>query len=339
MKWRASSAERSRRTQSSRARRKVAKAAAKAKRPSSAAAAKARAEGAGEAIHEEFGTETHLVAEYRPVSIVDTSEKKKLELRIEVPVEDMAKLGQPEEIPSGPASQGPARQSIWTAIHPRLLELILAHRSTLIFVNSRRIAERLASALNELAGEVLVRSHHGSLARPQRIEVEDRLKAGQIRGLVATSSLELGHRHGRDRPGDPDRSASIGRERHAAHRKGGPHHRRGEPRCDRAEVSRRPGRLCSRDASDARSAHRVEPLPAQPLDVVAQQIVAMVAMDSWHVDDLYVALRGAAPFADLSRSVYEGVLDMLSGRYPSDDFADLRPRITWDRLTGTLTRT
>src|SRR4030095_7242885 len=144
-----------------------------------------------EAIHDEFGSDS-AAPRYRPVTIVNTSEKKNLELRIEVPVEDMAKIGQPVEIPSGPAAQGPKRSTIWTAIHPRLLELIKAHRSTLIFVNNRRTSERLASALNELAGETLVRSHHGSLARPQRIEVEDRLKAGQIRGLVATSSLELG---------------------------------------------------------------------------------------------------------------------------------------------------
>src|SRR4029453_12441013 len=144
-----------------------------------------------EAIHDEFGSDS-AAPRYRPVTIVNTSEKKNLELRIEVPVEDMAKIGQPVETPSGPAAQGPVRTSIWSAIHPRLLELVKAHRSTLIFVNNRRTAERLASALNELAGETLVRSHHGSLARAQRIEVEDRLKAGAIRGLVATSSLELG---------------------------------------------------------------------------------------------------------------------------------------------------
>ena len=144
-----------------------------------------------ETVHDEF-TAHRTVPTYRPVTVVDTSQKKNLELQIEVPVEDMARLGETDEIPSGPASQPAARTSIWSAIHPRLLELVRAHRSTLIFVNSRRIAERLASALNELAGETLVRSHHGSLARPQRIEVEDRLKAGQIRGLVATSSLELG---------------------------------------------------------------------------------------------------------------------------------------------------
>ena len=129
---------------------------------------------------------------YRPVTVVDAGHTKALSLTIEVPVEDMAKLTTADDIPSGPASVGDTRPSIWSAIHPRLLELIRAHRSTLIFVNSRRLAERLAGALNELACETLVRSHHGSIARPQRVEVEDLLKAGQLRALVATSSLELG---------------------------------------------------------------------------------------------------------------------------------------------------
>ena len=129
---------------------------------------------------------------YRPVSIIDAGAKKALRLSIEVPVDDMARLTTADDIPSGPASVGDSRPSIWSAIHPRLLELIRAHRSTLIFVNSRRLAERLAGALNELAGETLVRSHHGSIARPQRTEIEDLLKAGRLRALVATSSLELG---------------------------------------------------------------------------------------------------------------------------------------------------
>ena len=130
--------------------------------------------------------------QFRPVTIINASEPKRLDLRIEVPVEDMARLGQPEELPSGPASQGPKRTSIWTAIHPRLLELIREKQSTLIFVNSRRVAERLAGALNDLAEESIARAHHGSLAAAQRSEIEELLKAGRIRALVATSSLELG---------------------------------------------------------------------------------------------------------------------------------------------------
>jgi ATP-dependent helicase Lhr and Lhr-like helicase len=289
-----------------------------------------------EAIHDEFATE-RASTQFRPVTIVDTSEKKRLELRIEVPVEDMAKIGQPIEIPSGPAAQGPARTSIWSAIHPRLLELVRAHRSTLIFVNSRRIAERLAAALNELAGETLVRSHHGSLARPQRIEVEDRLKAGQIRGLVATSSLELGIDMGaidlvvqiEAPPSVASGMQRIGRAGHTI-----------DAASRGVIVPKFRGDLVS-CAAVTRAMHegRVESsrYPRNPLDVLAQQIVAMVANEEWNVDALFDTVRGAAPFAELSRSVYDGVLDMLSGRYPSDDFADLRPRLTWDRLENRLT--
>ena len=129
---------------------------------------------------------------YRPVTIVNASAPKQLKLRIEVPVEDMARLGQQEEIPSGPASQMPRRVSIWNAIHPRLLEIIRERTSTILFVNSRQVAERLAGALNELAGEPIARAHHGSLAAAQRSVIEEQLKAGQIRALCATSTLELG---------------------------------------------------------------------------------------------------------------------------------------------------
>ncbi len=286
-------------------------------------------------IHDEFAA--HDTPRFRPVTIVDTSEKKKLELTIEVPVEDMAKIGQIEEIPSGPASQGAARTSIWSAIQPRLLELVRAHTSALIFVNSRRIAERLASALNELAGETLVRSHHGSLARHQRIEVEDRLKAGQLRGLVATSSLELGIDMGAidlviQIEAPPSVASGMQRIGRAGHTIGAAS--RG------VIVPKFRGDLVA-CAAVTRAMHeaRVEltRYPRNPLDVLAQQIVAMVSMDTWPVEDLFEAVRQAAPFAELGRGAFEGVLDMLSGRYPSDDFADLRPRLTWDRLAGTLT--
>ena len=288
------------------------------------------------AIHDEFSASGQVV-EYRPVTIVDTSEKKRLELTIEVPVEDMARMGQPEEIPSGPASSTGNRASIWTAIHPRLLELVRAHQSTLIFVNSRRIAERLAAALNELAGEVLVRSHHGSLARPQRIEVEDRLKAGQIRGLVATSSLELGIDMGAidlviQIEAPPSVASGLQRIGRAGHTIGAasrgivvPKYRGDLVAC--AAVTR-----AMRESKIEASRY-----PRNPLDVLSQQVVAMVAMDDWDVDELFAALRRAAPFAELARGIYEGVLDMLSGRYPSDEFADLRPRLTWDRVANTLT--
>src|SRR5207247_10704966 len=134
-------------------------------------------------IDHEFAVHKGAVR-YRPVTIVDAGQKKTLSLSIQVPVEDMAKLTTADEIPSGPASVGDTRPSIWAAIHPRLLELIRSHTSTLIFVNSRRLAERLAGAVNELAGEILVRSHHGSIAREQRVEVEELLKDGKLRALA-----------------------------------------------------------------------------------------------------------------------------------------------------------
>ena len=288
-----------------------------------------------EAIHDEFTAEGAAPC-YRPVTIVDTSEKKRLDLRIEVPVEDMAKIGQPVEIPSGPAAQGPVRTSIWSAIHPRLLELVKAHHSTLIFVNNRRTAERLASALNDLAGETLVRSHHGSLARPQRIEVEDRLKAGAIRGLVATSSLELGIDMGAidlvvQIEAPPSVASGMQRIGRAGHTIGAAS--RG------IIVPKFRGDLVA-CAAVTRAMHeaRIESsrYARNPLDVLAQQIVAIVANEEWDVDGLFALIRSAAPFAELSRSVFDGVLDMLSGRYPSDDFADLRPRLTWDRLKNRL---
>jgi ATP-dependent Lhr-like helicase len=302
-----------------------------------AATGKTKTKNPDEIIHDEFASSAGRSPTYRPVTIVDTSARKELELRIEVPVEDMTALVQQDRIPSGPASQGMVRPSIWNAIHPQLLELIKAHTSTLIFVNSRRVAERLASALNELAGETLVRSHHGSLARPQRIEVEDRLKAGQLRGLVATSSLELGIDMGAidlvvQIEAPPSVASGMQRIGRAGHTIGAAS--RG------VIVPKFRGDLVA-CAAVTRAMHeaRIESsrYPRNPLDVLAQQIVAMVAMDSWNADQLFNRVRQAAPFADLSRSVFDSVLDMLSGRYPSDDFADLRPRLTWDRLNSVLT--
>jgi ATP-dependent Lhr-like helicase len=278
----------------------------------------------------------HRSIEFRPVTIVDAGQKKALKLTIEVPVEDMARLTTADDIPSGPASVGDTRPSIWSAIHPRLLELIRAHRSTLIFVNSRRLAERLAGALNELAGETLVRSHHGSIARPQRIEVEDLLKAGALRALVATSSLELGIDMGaidlvvqiEAPPSVASGLQRIGRGGHTAN-----------AISEGVIFPKFRGDLVA-CAAVAKAMHdgtvEATRYPRNPLDIVAQQIVAMTAMDTWTVDDLFATVRRAAPCADFSRTVFEGVLDMLSGRYPSDEFAELRPRVTWDRVGGTV---
>jgi ATP-dependent Lhr-like helicase len=295
------------------------------------------------AMESEFATPRAV--HYRPVTIVDAGQKKELRLTIEVPVEDMAKLTTADDIPSGPAAfsktspqaPGGARPSIWAAIHPRLLDLIRAHRSTLIFVNSRRLAERLAGALNELAGETLVRSHHGSIARPQRMDIEDRLKAGELRALVATSSLELGIDMGaidlvvqiEAPPSVASGLQRIGRGGHQAN-----------AISEGVIFPKFRGDLVA-SAAVAKAMHdgtvEATHYPRNPLDIVAQQIVAMVSMDDWDVDELFATIRRAAPFAELSRAVFEGVLDMLSGRYPSDEFAELRPRVTWDRVAGTLT--
>ncbi|PYR26228.1 MAG: DEAD/DEAH box helicase, partial [Acidobacteria bacterium] len=273
---------------------------------------------------------------YRPVTIVDAGQKKELRLSIEVPVEDMAKLTTADDIPSGPASVGDSRPSIWSAIHPRLLELIRAHRSTLIFVNSRRLAERLAGALNDLAGETLVRSHHGSIARPQRVEVEDLLKAGTLRALVATSSLELGIDMGaidlvvqiEAPPSVASGLQRIGRGGHQAN-----------AISEGVVFPKFRGDLVA-CAAVAKAMHdgavEASRYPRNPLDILAQQVVAMAAMDTWDDEHLFATIRRAAPFSELSRAVFEGVLDMLSGRYPSDEFAELRPRITWDRVAGTI---
>jgi ATP-dependent Lhr-like helicase len=286
-------------------------------------------------LHDEF-TEEQKPATYRPVTIVNASERKQIKLRIEVPVEDMAQLSGPIDLPSGPAAQGAVRTSIWSSIHPRLLELIRAHQSTLLFVNSRRLAERLAGALNDLAGEPLVRSHHGSLARAARSEVEDLLKAGRIKALVATSSLELGIDMGAidlvvQIEAPPSVASGLQRIGRAGHQAGAVSEGIVFPKFRGDLVA------C---AAVARAMHegQVESTryPRNPLDVLAQQIVAMAALDTWNVDELYALIRQAAPFADLSRRMFEGVLDMLSGRYPSDEFAELRPRVTWDRVRQTL---
>ena len=272
----------------------------------------------------------------RPVTIVDAGSRKQLEVRVEVPVEDLSKLGELEELPSGDTSRGPQRRSIWPSIHPRLLELIRAHRSTMIFVNSRRLAERLAAALNELAGSEVALAHHGSVAREKRQEMEDRLKRGVLPAIVATSSLELGIDMGAvdlvvQIEAPPSIASGLQRIGRASHQVGG---------VPRGVIfpKHRGDLLCSAAAASGMSAGQVEETfyPRNPLDVLAQQIVALSSEAVWKVDDVYNLVRQAAPFADLPRASFEGVLDMLSGRYPSDEFAELRPRLTWDRVAGTL---
>ena len=287
-----------------------------------------------ETVHDEF-EDDHTV-KYRAVTVVDASAPKKLKITVQTPVEDMAQMGKAVETPSGPAGRGPVAQSIWSSIHPKLVELIRSHRSTLLFVNSRRLAERLAGALNETAGESLVRAHHGSLARAQRTEIEDLLKGGHLRALVATSSLELGIDMGaidlviqiEAPPSVASGLQRIGRAGHSIDQVSEgvifPKYRGDLVACAAVAAAMRQGKVES------------SRYPRNPLDVLAQQLVAMTSMERWLVDDLYSTVRSSAPYAELSRPIFDGVLDMLSGRYPSDDFAELRPRVTWDRVNGTV---
>ena len=268
----------------------------------------------------------------RSVEIADAGSRKPLELEVIVPVEDMANLADDAADDARPEE----RHSIWPSVHPRLLELIRAHRSTLVFVNSRRLAERLAARLNELAGEELVRAHHGSIAREQRLQIEEELKAGRLPALVATSSLELGIDMGAidlviQVESPPSVASGLQRIGRAGHQVGEPSVGKIFPkyRGDLLEAAVVVRRMLDGAIEETR-------VPRNPLDVLAQQIVAACAVDRWTVDTLFAMVIRADPFRDLSRAQFEGVLDMLSGRYPSDEFAELRPRIVWDRAADTL---
>jgi ATP-dependent Lhr-like helicase len=268
----------------------------------------------------------------RPVTIADARAARTLELTIEVPVEDMSELRATETPFSSRDSDGQPPRSIWSSIHPRLVALVRQHRSTMVFVNNRRLAERLAAAINETAGEPLARAHHGSVAREERLVIEDALKAGNLPCIVATSSLELGLDIGAIElvvqiEAPPSVASGIQRVGRANHQVGGnprgsifPKHRGDLLAC--AEAARR-----MREAEIESTRY-----PRNALDVLAQQIVAIVASEeSISVDALLKLVRGAAPYAELKREQLEAVLDMLSGRYPSEEFAELRPRITWYR--------
>ena len=290
----------------------------------------------------------------RPVTIVDTGVRKTLEVDVVVPVEDMADLTRETvELRSGPATAGlaPRRGSIWPSIHPRILDQILEHRSTIIFCNARRQAERLAASLNELAeqrgigvdpetGRVrdeLVKAHHGSLAREQRVLIEDQLKRGELRAIVATSSLELGIDMGAvdlviqvESPGAVSRGLQrIGRAGHSV----------GEPSRGTIYPKHRHDLLETAVVTRQMLDGRIEATRylRNPLDVLAQQIVAHVSMaGETTVAAVSQMVRRCAAYADLADEVFESVLDLLSGRYPSEEFAELRPRLVWDRVAGTL---
>ncbi len=293
-----------------------------------------------------------MVGPQRTCRVVDTGVRKELDLKIHVPVESMV---EPDDGVGGdrvtldPLEGGEAtRRSIWPAIYPELLELIKSHKSTILFVNNRRGAERLAIRLNDLAGEELARSHHGSLAREERTVVEEMLKAGELPCLVATSSLELGIDMGAvdlviqvESPKSVARGLQrIGR---AGHSVGDVSRGRIFPkfRADLLECA-----VVARRMREAKIETTV--VPRNALDVLAQQIVAIAAAapdgqvagahaaGTVSVDDLFALVKRTHSYAELGRGQFENVLDMLDGRYPSSEFAELRPRIVWDRVAGTI---
>ncbi|MFD7223773.1 ATP-dependent helicase [Streptomyces sp. NPDC059892] len=306
----------------------------------------------------------------RRVEIVQPRSGKEFDLSVVVPVEDLGELG------GSPASDtdGGEKPSIWPHVEERIADLVQAHRSTIVFANSRRLAERLCNRLNEIAYEramgavpdapgsaptmpedhspaelmgqsgaargapaLLARAHHGSVSKEQRAQVEEDLKAGRLPAVVATSSLELGIDMGAvdlviQVESPPSVASGLQRVGRAGHQVGAVSTGVVFPkyRGDLVQAAV----VTERMRTGAIEALRI---PANPLDVLAQQLVAMVALDTRQADDLLALTRRAAPFASLPESAFTAVLDMLAGRYPSDAFAELRPRVVWDRVAGTVT--
>ncbi|MGJ7904909.1 ATP-dependent helicase [Actinopolyspora sp. H202] len=316
---------------------------------------------------------SEFLAGGRPVRVVHPPEPKQVDVSVRAPVENMAHPASGSTEADGPGGRA---VSVWPALRERILELVRQHRSTIVFTNSRRLAERLTSGLNELAAErdpdagastttrdgtrppdtprsfpaeavgasgvtsgvtaVVARAHHGSMSKQQRTSVEEELKSGGLPCVVATSSLELGIDMGavdlvvqlETPPSVASGTQRIGR--------GG--HRVGEPSRGIVFPKFRGDLVgCAVVAERLRSgAIEALSVPRNPLDVVAQQIVAAVAMDVRGVEELATLLRRSAPFAGLSDSALRSVLDMLAGRYPSEEFGELRARIVWDRTTDEL---
>ena len=316
-----------------------------------------------------------LVGPKRECEIVDAGRSKPLDLEIRVPVEDMANPGgDPGPDIDANFDDASNPRSIWPAIYPELLDLVRKHTSTLIFVNNRRAAERIAKRLNELANDSewqelpateqagserqpgtnpagadagaeqpagsgvveIARAHHGSLAHEEREVVEELLKSGRLPCLVATSSLELGIDMGAidlviqiESPKSVTRGLQrIGRAGHTI---------------DAVSVGKIFPKFrgdlveCAVVAKRMREGEIEETLiPRNPLDVLAQHLVSMCADQEWGVDAVERLVHATEPFSELGREQLENVLDMLDGRYPSDRFAELRPRLVWDRTAGTV---
>ncbi|WP_438311186.1 ATP-dependent helicase [Streptomyces sp. HUAS TT3] len=296
------------------------------------------------------------------VEIVQPPSAKEFDLSVVVPVEDMGELG---GSPATEDREGGDRPSIWPHVEERIADLVQAHRSTIVFANSRRLAERLCNRLNEIAYEratgeqlsegpppaqimaqsgaaqgappLLARAHHGSVSKEQRALVEEDLKAGRLPAVVATSSLELGIDMGAvdlvvQVESPPSVASGLQRVGRAGHQVGAVSRGVVFPkyRGDLVQAAVVTERMRTGGIESLR-------IPSNPLDVLAQQLVAMTAMDTWQLDELLALVRRAAPFAALPESAFTGVLDMLAGRYPSDAFAELRPRVVWDRVAGTVT--
>ncbi|MEU0667139.1 ATP-dependent helicase [Streptomyces lavendulocolor] len=304
----------------------------------------------------------------RRVEIVQPASGKEFDLSVVVPVEDLSELGAPPSRAGGgssPDADQAERPSIWPHVEERIADLVQAHRSTIVFANSRRLAERLCNRLNEIAYEratgealpedhspadlmaqsgaaqgappLLARAHHGSVSKEQRALVEEDLKAGRLPAVVATSSLELGIDMGAvdlvvQVESPPSVASGLQRVGRAGHQVGAVSTGVVFPkyRGDLVQAAV----VTERMRSGAIESMRI---PSNPLDVLAQQLVAMVSLDTWQFDDLLAMVRRAAPFASLPESAFTAVLDMLAGRYPSDAFAELRPRVVWDRVTGAVT--
>ncbi|GAA0310718.1 ATP-dependent helicase [Streptomyces polychromogenes] len=297
------------------------------------------------------------------VEIVQPPSAKEFDLSVVVPVEDMGELG---GSPATEGREGGDKPSIWPHVEERIADLVQAHRSTIVFANSRRLAERLCNRLNEIAYEratgeqlgegapppaeimaqsgaaqgappLLARAHHGSVSKEQRALVEEDLKAGRLPAVVATSSLELGIDMGAvdlvvQVESPPSVASGLQRVGRAGHQVGAVSTGVVFPkyRGDLVQAAVVTERMRTGAIESLR-------IPSNPLDVLAQQLVAMTAMDTWQLDDLLALVRRAAPFAALPESAFTSVLDMLAGRYPSDAFAELRPRVVWDRVAGTVT--
>ncbi|MDR3637475.1 MAG: DEAD/DEAH box helicase, partial [Isosphaeraceae bacterium] len=264
--------------------------------------------------------------EARPVTVVDAGQRKELDLEVLIPFD------RPGPYPAG---------TVWPAIEQRLLALIREHRSTIVFTNNRRVAERLTAHLNALTEDderpdALARAHHGSLSLEERRATEDLLKLGELPAVVATASLELGIDMGAvdlvcqvESPGSVARGLQrVGRAGHLVGR-----------------VSK--GRLIAKTSSDlleSAALARLMPqgavetlrVPTGCLDVLAQQVVACVAMDRWDAPALFDLVRGAYPYRDLTPDAFESVLKMVSGRFATEAFRDLRARVAWDRVHNRL---